>query len=88
MRIRIKALIVGLVVVAFTLTGCTRYSAEPIEGWVIDADTKKPIEGVIVVANWQLHKSTIGGRIPAAHLNIMETLTDKNGRFFFEKNQF
>ncbi len=46
-RVRIKALITILGAVAFTLTGCSRYSAEPIEGWVIDADTKKPIEGVI-----------------------------------------
>ena len=67
------------------MTGCTRYSAEPTEGWVIDADTKKTIEGVIVVANRQLHKSTVGGRIPAAHLNIMETLTDKNGLYHFEE---
>jgi len=84
MRIRIKIWILILGVVAFALTGCNRYSAESIEGWIIDADTKKPIEGVIVVANWQLHKSTMGGRIPAAHLNIMEILTDKNGLFYFE----
>ena len=40
MRIRIKASIIMLGVVAFILTGCSRYSAEPTEGWVIDADTK------------------------------------------------
>ena len=85
MRIRIKTWIAILGVVVLALTGCNRYSAESTEGWVIDADTKKPIEGVIVVANWQLHKSTVGGRIPAAHLNIMETLTDKNGLFYFER---
>ena len=68
----------------FTLTACNRYSAESTEGWVIDADTKKPIEGVIVVANWQLHKSTMGGKRPADHLNIMETMTDNDGLFYFE----
>ena len=72
-----------LCAVAVTLTGCSRYSAEPTEGWVIDAETKKPIEGVIVVANWQLHKSTIGGKVPADHLNIMETTTNSSGRYYF-----
>jgi len=84
MAVRIKVRIALLGIAAFALTACNHYSAAPIEGWVIDADTKNPLEGVLVVANWQLHKSTIGGKIPAAHLNIMETQTDKNGLFFFE----
>ncbi|MFC1748082.1 hypothetical protein ACFL2V_04685 [Pseudomonadota bacterium] len=69
---------------AVMLTACNRYSAESTEGWVIDAETKKPIEGVIVVANWQLHKSTMGGKTPAEHLNIMETTTKGDGFFYFE----
>jgi len=43
-----------------------------------------PIEDVIVVANWQLHKSTLGGKRPAGHLNIMETTTNWDGLFYFE----
>jgi len=81
-KLKIRSWIV-LCASAFTLTACNRYSAEPTEGWVIDADTKKPIEGVIVVANWQLHKSTLGGKRPADHLNIMETTTDYDGFFYF-----
>ena len=69
---------------AFTLMACNCYSAEPTEGWIIDADTKKPVEGVIVVANWQLHKSTMGGKRPPDHPNIMETTTDNDGLFYFE----
>lgn len=61
----------------------SRYSAEAIEAWVIDAETKKPLEGVIVVAHWQLFYSTVGGRVPAGQLEIMETVTDNNGRFYF-----
>ena len=30
------------------------YKAEPIEAWVADAETNQPLEGVIVVAHWQL----------------------------------
>jgi len=83
-KLKIKVWKVLLYAVTFTLTACNRYSAESTEGWVIDADTKKPIEGVIVVANWQLHKSTMGGKRPADHLNIMEATTDNDGLFYFE----
>ena len=81
-KVKVKVIILGATV--FALSACNRYSAEPIEGWVVDADTKRPIEDVIVVANWQLHKSTAAGKVPAAHLNIMETLTDKYGLFYFD----
>lgn len=59
------------------------YSAEPIEAWVIDAVTKKPMEGVIVTANWQLVEGTLGGSRPLGQLKVMEAVTDKNGRFAF-----
>lgn len=58
------------------------YSAEAIEAWVIDEETRQPLEGVIVVANWKLkgggvHPDVIGSLV------IMETVTDANGRFAF-----
>lgn len=46
---------------------------------------QKPLEGVIVVAHWELHQSTVGGRIPAGQLMVIETVTDKDGRFYFSK---
>jgi len=61
------------------------YSAEAIEAWVVDAETKQPIEGVIVTTNWELHYSTLAGRMPAGQLKVMETVTDKTGRFYFPK---
>jgi len=48
MRIRIEAWITVLAIVAFALTGCSRYSAEFTEGWVIDADTKKRLLKVLL----------------------------------------
>lgn len=60
-----------------------QYSAEPIEAWVVDSETGKPLEGVIVVANWLLMRGTIGGRSYVGPLVILETVTDANGRFFF-----
>lgn len=60
------------------------YSAEPIEAWVVDAETKQPLEGVIVTANWELRGGpSPGGSTPAGQLMVMEAVTDKNGRFHF-----
>lgn len=61
----------------------SKYSAEAIEAWVVDADTKQPLEGVIVTANWELEESTFGGNVPVGQLMVMEAVTDKNGRFHF-----
>jgi hypothetical protein len=70
-----------------TQTACSdlpkEYSAEAIEAWVIEADSEKPLEGVIVTANWQLFHSTVGGRVLGSQLMVMEAVTDKNGRFHF-----
>lgn len=69
-------------VLAMLLQGCSNhYSAQPIEAWVVDADTKQPIEGVIVAARWKLEYGMEGGY--ASLLNTLETETDKNGRFYF-----
>jgi hypothetical protein len=58
------------------------YHAESIEGWVTEAETNKPLEGVIVIAFWQL-KGGIEGGTPIGQLQIYETVTDKNGRYYF-----
>ena len=59
-----------------------KYSAEAIEAWVVDAGTKKPVKGVIVVAHWQL-LSGWEGHYPMGQMMVMETVTDKTGRFYF-----
>jgi len=57
------------------------YSAEDIEAWVIDAETKEPVADVVVVARWVLqggmHTDEVGS------LKIMETVTGPDGRFYF-----
>ena len=66
----------------FSLQACSNtYSAKAIEAWVVDAETKKPLEGVIVVAHWELRYGLEGGG--SYQLQVMETVTDKNGRFYF-----
>ena len=59
------------------------YSAEPLEATVLDAQTKQPLEGVIVTANWQIEEGTMGGNVPVGQLMVLETVTDKDGVFRF-----
>jgi len=68
------------------LAGCDQfiYRADSIEGWVVDAGTGKPLEGVIVVANWELEGGFEGG-VPIDELQIYETVTDERGRYYFPK---
>ena len=77
-----KLLSVLLVAAFLPLQACGKqYSAEPIEAWVVDAETSQPLEGVIVVAHWQLYGGLHPDRL--GELTILETLTDKTGRFHF-----
>jgi len=73
-----------IAVLAVGACGSPYYTSDPIEAWVVDADTGKPIEGAIVAANWQLVASGLdtGGR-KLRQLEVMETVTDKDGRFRF-----
>ncbi len=75
-----------LVIAAVALAGCGSpyYTSAPIEAWVVDAETGAPIEGAVVTANWQLVASGLdtGGR-KLHQLEVMETVTDKAGRFYF-----
>lgn len=73
----------ALLILPFTGCASLQYSAEPIEAWVVDAETKQPLEGVVITANWQLEEGTFGGNVQAGQLNVMETTTDKEGRFRF-----
>ena len=72
-RWRLRCLAQGLLFTALLpLSACggmPAYSAAPIEAWVVDADTNEPLEGV---------------EIPKGQLMVMEAVTDKDGRFYFE----
>lgn len=76
-----------LLAILLPLPGCVtyprEYSAEAIEGWVVDGETGKPIEGVNVTANWELEIDTPGGRSAVGQMMIMETVTDAAGRYYF-----
>lgn len=64
--------------------GSPYYTTAPFSAQVVDADTKAPIAGAVVVADWHLVVGTLGGPRSAGHLEVRETVTDDNGRFAFE----
>ena len=55
------------------------YSATGIQAAVVDEQTGRPLEGVVVVARWVLRR--MGGDGPSLH--VAEAATDSNGRFAF-----
>jgi hypothetical protein len=48
------------------------------KGKVVDADTKQPIEGAVVVASWSEERATPAGPTSRTK-DVKETLTDKEG---------
>ncbi len=52
----------------------------PYEGRVVDAETGKPIEGVVVHGTWSRVHATVAGA-STEYYDSYEMLTDKNGEF-------
>lgn len=69
---------------AFGSTGHIYYSDGPWKGTVIDAETKQPIEGAVVVAIWQKEYGGPAGPYPY-FLDAREVPTDKDGRFLIPR---
>ena len=59
---------------------CSSAYAATFKGKVIDADTREPIEGAVVVAVWHEATSTISGESTRLK-DVEECLTDKNGEW-------
>lgn len=56
------------------------YYLAPFEGKVIDANTKKPIEGAVVLAVYYSSVSSVAGSMSYV-VDAQETLTNANGKF-------
>ena len=65
-----------LILCFISTTAC----AATFKGKVIDADTKQPIEGAVVVASWREARAGIAGEDTRLK-DVKETLTDKNGEW-------
>ena len=74
-----KYIVPGLVVIIL-IAIVLYFQTRTFQGKVIDADTKEPIEGAVVVAEWNTERNTP----TATHTDlkdVKECLTDKNGQW-------
>src|SRR5438093_5241516 len=85
---------VDLVVLVLTISSLFRFgllgSAEAAGPWqaqVVGADTKQPLEGVVVLAWWTKHVRSFGGP-SEEYRDSQEALTDTDGRFTIESRRF
>ena len=77
-----RFLIILIVLLLIAAAGCgylARYDG-PYKGKVVDADTGKPIEGVVVLGVWYKETPTPAGAV-SSYYDARETVTDKNGEF-------
>src|SRR3990170_1219568 len=78
-----KLFIVTICILAILIeSGCafaTRIDG-PYRGKIIDADSREPIEGVVVLGVWDREYPGAGGAVHE-YYDAMETVTDKNGGF-------
>ena len=81
MRTVARAVLLGVVILAWVFVIASCVSAKSFYGQVVDADTKEPIEGAVVVAYWYKARMTTVGEESLTPKDVKETLTDKNGQW-------
>jgi hypothetical protein len=62
-------------------------AAGPWQAQVVNAETKQPLEGVVVLAWWTRHVRSLGGP-SEEYRDSQEVLTDKDGRFTIASRWF
>ena len=79
-----KCILVSLTIFLWIFTtGCVQYIARydgPYEGKIIDAETRVPIEGVVVLGVWNNEAPTVAGAV-SSYYDARETITDAKGDF-------
>ncbi len=73
-----KQIIFALLLMIFIVTGCSANS-KGISGTVVDAETRKPIEGAAVLVEWT--RATGIGDKHTSSVKVVEKVTDKEGKF-------
>ncbi|MBI4680040.1 MAG: hypothetical protein HY753_02210 [Nitrospirae bacterium] len=80
-------LILSLILITdstLSYAGWLMYHKPEFKGKVIDAETKEPIEGAVVVVVYKKHSLISGpGGGYSSVIKVKENLTDKNGEFYF-----
>ena len=82
-RIIIITLLVLLFSVAISEAGWLSYHEAALSGVVLDYDSKSPLEGTVVVAEYNKAAMGLGAGSVSSTIAVRETLTDKNGHFHF-----
>jgi hypothetical protein len=80
-----RAALIGLLVVLGLAARAD--AAGPWQAQVVDAETKQPLEGIVVLAWWTRHVRSFGG-YSEDYRDSQEVLTDKDGRFRIESRGF
>lgn len=71
------------IAVAASLAGCTiTHSFGPYFGKVVDAETGEPLEGAVVLIDFNTKEYTLGGGTRSSFVDAVEVLTDTNGEFY------
>ncbi len=76
-------LIVTWVFLCILTSGCVQYIVRydgPYEGKIVNAETRAPIEGVVVLGVWFKEASTVAGAV-SSYYDASETVTDAKGDF-------
>jgi hypothetical protein len=82
------AILVSLISLALPLRELApAEAAGPWQAQVVSAETKQPLEGVVVLAWWTRHVRSFGGP-SEEYRDSQEVLTDKDGRFTIDSRWF
>src|SRR5262245_40963166 len=90
-RVTVRGLARAVPVLLIALTALTPFApadaAGPWQAQVVSAETKQPLDGVLVLAWWTRHVRSFGG-FSEDYRDSQEVLTDKDGRFTIESRWF
>jgi len=81
MRKSFKYILAGVVILVMLIVVICFANTKTFRGRVVDADTKEPLEGTVVVASWYKESWIPLGETMVKLKDVKETLTDKNGKW-------
>jgi hypothetical protein len=85
MRLKLISLVVAAVAVG-ALPAAAALAAGPYRGRVIDAETREPLAGAVVLVYWTRNAPAIGHGPAQSFLGAEEALTDDRGEFIVGGN--
>jgi hypothetical protein len=80
-RIVIVSLLIVLLLSAYSEAGWLIYHEPEFQGTIVDIDSKQPIEGAVIVAEYRKATMGLGAGSMSSIIDVRETLTDKDGHF-------